>query len=173
MLYIFFGNIGTGKTTLAKLLAKRKNYKLIYFDDVVWQSFKKQIYDKHDNFLLSMEETQKVYDRMHNIAQCFLQQGENVILESMYFKKQREQAIEVAEKMNIVYKIIEITCKEARIKKRLARRKKENLQLPGLKLYKQYKNYLEPEISYHITIDTTNKTVEESYTELIRQLMLA
>lgn len=172
MLLIFFGNIGTGKTSLAKLLAARKKYKLIYFDNIVKQMFV-EIYDKDDNFLLSNDEIQMVYDRMHEEAKKFLNKGENVILESMYFQKQREQAIVMAKKMKMRYKIIEVTCREKVVRQRLIQRKKDEPQSPGFKLYKQYKGYLEPETNHHIIIDTSDKTLEESYIELIKQLKIS
>jgi len=42
MLLVFFGNIGTGKTSLAKKVAEKLGFELIYFDKMVWQVLKKE-----------------------------------------------------------------------------------------------------------------------------------
>ena len=88
-----------------------------------------------------LKEIQTVYDKMHDTALLHLKRGEDVVLESMYFKTQREQAIELTIKTNLPYKIIEIVCTEMEIEKRLAKRKLSKVQLPGLKLYREFKEY--------------------------------
>lgn len=170
MLLIFFGQIGTGKSTIAREIAKKLNYEFINFDNVMWLAVnKKKMYGDNDEFLLSMEETQKVYDSMHVLAKFLLQQGKNVVLESMYFKKQRGEAIQVAKDINHDYKLIEIVCDEEEVKRRVNERKKKDPQTPGFDLYLQYRNLLEKEDSEHIILDTTNKTIEESTKELVNE----
>ena len=173
MLLIFFGNIGTGKSTLAKALAERLNYELVYFDKCVWHSLKKEkIYSDKDEFLLTPEEIQKVYDEMHTIARSLLKKEKNVILESVYFQKQRKEAIQIAEESDVDFRLVEVVCDEKTVEKRLKKRKKENPQTAGFRLYKEYKERFEEEVKPHIVIDTTDKTAEESAQELIERLVL-
>ncbi|MBD3252598.1 AAA family ATPase, partial [Candidatus Pacearchaeota archaeon] len=88
MLLIFFGQIGTGKSTLAREVAKKLSYEFINFDNIMWLAVnKKKMYSDKDDFLLSIEEIQKVYDSMHVIAKFLLQNKRNTVIESMYFKK--------------------------------------------------------------------------------------
>ena len=126
MLIIIYGNLGTGKSTLAKILSEKKGYKLIRFDEVMLL-FKDKVYRTQDNdFLLKKEDVLKVYETMHKLAKETLKQGKNVILESLYLKNQREDAKKIAKETKNEYVIIEVGCDEKEIKKRLAKRKKRS-----------------------------------------------
>jgi len=171
MLLIFFGHIGTGKTSIAKNVAARLGYEAICFDDIVKEIFgEKKIYGGNDNFQLSLEETQKVYDKMHKQAEDKLKVGQGVVLESMYFKKQRDGALDIAKHLSRPYKLIEIICDEDVIQKRLVQRKQQDDQTPGYTLYLKYKNLLESEPESHIIVDTTNKSIEESTQEVMANI---
>ena len=178
MLLILFGKIGTGKSTLSENIANELGFELIRFDDIMWMVFDKdKMYGDNDEFLLSAEEKQKVYDTMHVIAKYFLKQNKSVILESVYFKEQRKQAVNIAKSLNKKYQLIEVVCDEQEIKKRLEKRKIKNAQTPGFNLYLQYNDkHLAPsekEESQHIVIDTTSKTIKESTSELVTLLKRA
>jgi len=126
VLIIIYGNLGTGKSTLAKILSEKKGYKLIRFDEVMLL-FKDKVYRTQDNdFLLKKEDVLKVYETMHKLAKETLKQGKNVILESLYLKNQREDAKKIAKETKNEYVIIEVGCDEKEIKKRLAKRKKRS-----------------------------------------------
>ncbi len=171
MLLIFFGHIGAGKTSIAKQVARILNYEVICFDDIVKSLYDAdKIYGKSDDFLLTLEETQNVYDNMHKIASDALRENQGVILESMYFKKQRDEAIAIAKHYEVPYKLIEITCDEKVIRERLTKRKKQDDKTPGFELYLKYKDMLESEIEPYATIDTTNKSVEETAREVTTNL---
>lgn len=171
MLLIFFGQIGTGKTSVAKEVAKKLDYEFVNFDNIVWSSLdKRKIYSDKDEFLLTLSETQQVYDSMHKKAESFLKGGKGVVLESMYFKKQRDEAIQLANKIKIPYFLIEVVCDEKVIKRRLEKRKKEDLQTAGFELYLQYRDLMEDEDSKHLLVDTSDKTIEEATDEVIEKL---
>lgn len=171
MLLIFFGRIGTGKTSVAEKVAEKLRYEFINWTGTKWSAVnKKKIYDDNDNFLLTTEEIQKVYDAMHEKAKSLLENGKNVVLESMYFKKQRDQAVQLTKDLGIPYILIEAICNEDEIKERLEKRKRENPQSPGFGLYLKYKDAMEKEDSEHITIDTSGKTVEQSAEEVIGKI---
>lgn len=171
MLLIFFGNIGTGKSSVAKKVAEKLNYEFVHFDNIVWLVLNKErVYGENDEFLVTIDETLKVYEIMHVITKFLLQENKNVVLESMYFKKQRDEAVQVAKDMNIPYKLIEVTCDEEEIKSRLEKRKQKDPQTPGFKLYMQFRDMMEKEDSDHITINTSRKSAEESANEVIKNL---
>lgn len=174
MLLIFFGNIGTGKSSVAKKVADELQYEFVHFDNIVWLALDRdKVYGENDEFLISIEETLKVYEIMHVIAKYLLQNKKGVVLESMYFKKQRDEAVQVAKSANVPYQLIEITCSEKEIKDRLEKRKKQDHQTPGFNLYTQFRNMMEGEDSQHITIDTTGKSVKESTNKLLSKLKIA
>lgn len=171
MLLIFFGNIGTGKSTIARKVAEKLGFEFINFDNVMWEAVKKdKMYSENDEFLLTMREIQSVYDYMHEKAKELIKQGKGVVLESMYFKKQRDEASQIAKDLGINYKLIEILCHESEIKKRVEKRKQEYPQTAGFQLYLQYKNFVEKEDSNHFVLDTTNKTPDVAVEELLERI---
>lgn len=170
-LLIFFGHIGTGKTSVAKKVAEILDYQFINFDTYVWKvSDRKEVYGKNDEFLLTFDEIQEVYDEMHTKALNTLNNKSGVVLESMYFQKQRNEAIDLAKKSGVEYVLVEIVCDESVIKQRLEKRKDKDYQTPGYNLYLQYKDLLEDEQSPHIIINTTNSSIEEAAAVVLNQL---
>jgi len=168
---IIFGDIGAGKTSIAVALSKSLGYKLIHFDRFMWSvAGKKQIYGPDDIFLLNQQEIQQIYDTMREKAEESLRNNKNVILESLYYKQQREQAISMLEQSGITYEIIEVKCALENILKRVKIRKKENEQTSGEDLSKQYYGTIEPEERKHITIDTTDKNVSECVEIILNEL---
>jgi len=168
MLIIIYGNLGTGKSSLGKMLSEKKGFELIQFDKEMWK-FKDKIYTKEDDFLLEKKEILKVYENMHKLAKNMLKQSKTVILDSLYLKQQREDAKEIAKQTNNKWIIVEVSCDEKEIRKRLTKRKKEDVKTPGFKLYLEYKNLLEKEPNC-IKINTSSKNIEESYEELIKKI---
>ncbi len=163
MLIIFFGNIGAGKTSLAEAFARLRGFEFICFDHMVSESVEKQmIYSADDEFLLSTGEIEKVYSDMHLKAANLIKQGRSVVLESMYFRKQREDAKSIAKTLNVPYRLVEFVCEEHETLLRLKKRKEQNPQTAGERLYRSYKEYMEPEPEAHVVLDTTGKSLMES-----------
>lgn len=171
MLLVFFGNIGTGKTSVARAVAADLDYEFVCFDDLVWNvTGKDKVYGPHDEFLLSFEETLKVYAEMHRQARDLLADGLSVVLESMYFLQQRNEAIALAQAQGKPWNLVEVVCDEKEVKTRLETRKAEDPQTPGYRLYLQFKDQMEKERRDHIILDTTGKTIEESVSVLCGKL---
>lgn len=136
MLVLLFGDIGAGKTTLAKALADKRGFRVVGFDPLVSSATGREtMYGEDGSFLLSDEEIEHVHAAMRDAAKSFLAAGEHVILESMYFKPQRGQAIALAEEMNVPYHLVEVVCDEAEIKSRITKRFGENSQSAGFSLF--------------------------------------
>lgn len=166
MLLIIYGDIGTGKTTLAKGFAEKYSFDVICFDDLAPRVIQRPIYNADGSFALSPEETQKVYDEMHLQARELLNKGNDVVLESMYFATQRNNAYTLTSDVKLVH----VTCSDDEILARVAKRKIQNPQSPGSELFLAYKGKIGEEQKPHISIDTTGKIVEESMAELARQI---
>ena len=71
-LLVIYGNIGVGKTTLAKRFSEKYQFECICFDDVAPTIFGKKVYGEDGSFLPSYKETQKIYDAMHARAKELL-----------------------------------------------------------------------------------------------------
>jgi len=166
MLIIIFGEIGAGKSTLAKALASKFGFHLIQFDPLVFSvTGKKKMYGDDGAFLLTDEDIERVHEEMRNNAMEFLRAGKKVIAESMYFRKQREAMIARAKKMNIQFHLIEVTCDEKEIHFRIKERLKVNSQSAGVDLFRENMGKLNDEERSHLILDTTGKSVEECVQE--------
>ena len=173
MLIIIFGDIGVGKSTFAKALAEKYNLFLIQFDPLMESvTGRSNMYGEDGEFLLSDKEIEQVHSAMRSSAKELLESGKTVILESMFFKKQREEAIALAEKMAIPYKLIEVRCDEEEIKERIAKRFKNDKQSANISLFLENKGRLGDELRDHIILDTTSKSTEQCMKEVARELNL-
>lgn len=159
MLILVFGNVGVGKTTLAKALAKKLHYELVHFDAIVQDVFPgKKIYGEKDTFNLGYGQIQKTYRCMEVIAAYLLQQKKNVILESVYFKKNREEVVRMAKRLHVPLLLVHVVCSKHIVKKRLHRRKKDNEQSAGYKIHLSYEKRMGDEERNHLVIDTGKMT---------------
>lgn len=156
MLLVIYGNIGVGKTTLAKRFSEKYRFEPICFDDIAPEIFGRDIYGEDGSFLPSYEETQKIYDVMHDRASESLRIGRNVVLESMYFPTQRDQALALAKDSTLV----QIVCDREEVLKRIEERYRNDNQTPGTNLYDIYEGQLEAWATSLITIDTTNIDID-------------
>ena len=78
MIILFAGNVGTGKTTIAREIAKRLKAEFVCFDALM-----PLILDKEDLYYegkakVSLEEIFRVYDAMFDITKHLLSQNKNV-----------------------------------------------------------------------------------------------
>jgi len=169
MLVVIFGEIGVGKSTIATALAAKYNYRLIQFDPLVYSvTGKRNMYGTDGQFLLTDEEIEQVHAVMRDKVKTLLQSGEKVIVESMYFKKQREAVIALAEEMKVPFYLVEVICDEREVIGRIQDRLKKNNQSAGVELFLENKGALKDEARQHLTLDTTSKSIEDCIQEIAR-----
>ena len=173
MLIILFGDIGVGKSTVAGALARTFGFHLIQFDPLVPSvTGKDALYGEDNAFLLSDEEIDLVHAAMRVNAKKLLESSENVILESMFFKKQREKAIALAEDLHIPFHLVEVVCDESEVKSRIKKRMAENRQSAGEELFMENKGQVSDELREHIVLDTTGKSIEKCVQEIAQKIGL-
>lgn len=165
MLVLVCGLPGTGKSTIARNLASRMNAAILRTDSV-----RKELIEKPE---YSDEEKELVYRTTLLIAKYLLSAGKSVIIDGTFYKKSlRARAYEVAEKTGSALEIIECTCPEDVIIKRMKRRKgREALSDADYEVYRKIKEEFEPIERKHVVIDTS-KNLEQNLRELYEKLCL-
>jgi len=97
-LYILCGIPFSGKSVLAKELAKIKNWERIDLDKVKFEIFGDDVKDED----LIQEQWDQVYQKMYKKIQDSLEQGQTVIHDTGNFTKHERQLVrDIAEKLNI------------------------------------------------------------------------
>lgn len=161
MLIVFGGLPGTGKTTLAKSLAKR--YRAVYLRiDTIEQAFR-------SSELLKTDIGPAGYIAAYRLAEENLLLGNTVVGDSVNpLRLTRDSWAQVAENASVPLMEIEVLCSDpAEHRKRVENRKSDiqGLTLPTWQavLERTYENWPEP----HTIIDTAHKSVEDGERELL------
>lgn len=166
LLILVCGLPGTGKSTLAKNLAKKINATVLRTDVIRKELFNRPRYTE--------EEKKLIYDILFLIAKYLLQNKNNVIVDGTFYKKKiREKIYSIGEKTGSDLHIIECTSPEDVIIERMKRRDKrgKNLSDADFQVYKRIKDEFEPITRRHITIDTT-RSVRKTLNLAIRTLQV-
>lgn len=129
VLIITCGLMGTGKSTIAKEVAKLKNLAVLSSDvvrkDLAGISAKEHKYEDYSNGIYSKDFSEKTYQKMFELAEEKLSCGESVLLDACFPKKeQRMKAKETALKHKAKFICLEFACTDDEIKKRLDTRYK-------------------------------------------------
>jgi predicted kinase len=174
-LIIFAGLIGTGKSSLAYILAKRLDIPIISSDIIrkelsgippeehKYEDFEKGIYGK--------EFTDRTYEEMFKRARGFLTSGSSLIIDASFKKRyHRKLAFDIASELGVRFYIIETVCNREEIEKRLNARIKNKESIPfkyitgqasdgRWEIYERQKDDFdamnEIDKNSHITVDTT------------------
>jgi predicted kinase len=162
VLYIFSGLPGTGKSALAKNLAKKLNAVYIRIDTI----------EQGIRDLCNTNVQEEGYRLAYRIAEDNLKIGNSVIADQCNpIALTREEWNNTALKNSCMYINIEILCSdETEHKNRVENRKTkiENLRLPTWE--EVMKREYEPWTEEHIVIDTANKKIEECTCELMDKI---
>lgn len=171
ILIIFAGLIGTGKSTLSKILSKKLDIPIIS-SDIVRKELSgispiEHRYEDFEKGIYSKEWTDKTYKEIFKKAEEFLMKGSSVIIDGSFKKKnQRKLILDLAVEMGIRFFIIETICKDEEIRKRLTKRLKNEKQASDgrLEIYDKQKKdfdvidapeFVSRDRDSHIIVDTT------------------
>jgi predicted kinase len=167
------GLMGTGKTTLAKSVA-RKTGDVMISSDVVRKQLAgiPQTERKYDGFqsgIYSLEFTRKTYDTMFGMAFRLLANGQNVIIDASFKKRdERLTARQMAAKADADFVMIECVLNDEEIKRRLVKRSASGTSVSDGRLEilgeqkADFDRIGELESSNHIVIDTTHLADESA-----------
>jgi predicted kinase len=198
LLIIFAGLIGTGKSSLAYILAKRLDIPIISSDIIrkelsgippeehKYEDFEKGIYGK--------EFTDRTYEEMFKRARGFLTSGSSLIIDASFKKRyHRKLAFDMASELGVRFYIIETVCNSEEIEKRLNARIRNKELIPfkacpdmplirditgqasdgRWEIYKRQKDDFdainEIDKNSHITVDTT-ESIDTCIEKIIESL---
>jgi len=152
MLVIVCGLQGSGKTTVAKRIAKRLKAKLLRTDVIRKKIAKKPKYTDR--------EKQKIYANMFSMATILLKSDKNVVLDATFAKRtNRLRAKNIAKQAKTNFKIIKVIATESVIKKRLGKRSKDASEAK-ISTYLKHKRLFEPIKEPH-TVINNSETISE------------
>ena len=165
VLYVFFGMIATGKSTLASAWARHKHLQY-YNSDLVRKELAginpaKSQRDTIDTGIYTKEFSQKTYKALLGKAETQLQQGDSVILDASYqYASDRQNVRDLAKNLHCQVYFIFCQCSEIEMKLRMSKREQDPAAVSDgrWEIYLKQKQRFEPpdELadSELITIDT-------------------
>lgn len=167
-LIITSGLTGTGKSRLAASLAQDLDASLFQSDrirkEMTGIPLEEHQYEALGQGIYSEEISRKTYEALRFKAEQELKDGRSVILDATFLKQgERDKARDLAERMEIPFFVIEVTCAEDEVRERLFQRmrQKEEPSDGRWEIYLGQKMTQDPirgiPSDTHYLIDTTQK----------------
>jgi predicted kinase len=152
-LYIVCGQVGAGKTTVAKKLSRQLKCPLASVDTTIQSLFPQPSFLGKDQ-PPSRKELAACYNAFAWLASYLLKNKVSIIIDGAFaLRSQRKQLIDVAKKQSVKYYILQIHCPDDILKIRTEKRFKEGRGV-GFKAHLKIKKIYEPLMEQHYTIDT-------------------
>jgi aminoglycoside phosphotransferase family enzyme/predicted kinase len=168
LLILIAGLSGTGKSTVARKIAVDYHTTLINTDIVRKEAARIDPYERHhDQYITGLYDPKKIdetYEQVMQRASMFLKKGDNVVLDATFQKKKyREMAHHIAGKHHATMVIVQCTCPDVVVKKRLADRlKKKSVSDGRWEIYLVQKKTFEPFTpdEHSLTMDASDESYE-------------
>lgn len=127
LLILFSGLMGTGKSTLAEALSKETGFPVISSDitrkKLAGVASGERHFEQFDDGIYSPESTGATYGELFSAAREHLQQGQPIILDASFKKREMRKAlIDIARENTAEIYVIECVLDEAETKRRLDKR---------------------------------------------------
>jgi predicted kinase len=120
------GNIGTGKSTLAREIKRQTGYVLLQSDRIRKKLAGVPLFKKAPQKFYAPAFTQKTYKRLLEQAEAFASKGKGVILDATWgTKKYRSWLMKMVKKNDLDYWFIEAIAPEKEIIRRLKTRRRD------------------------------------------------
>jgi hypothetical protein len=154
MLIVVYGLPGTGKSTIANIIAKKVNGIVLNTDVIRKKLFLRPTYERWEKTL--------VYKVMYLLTDYLLKTKSNCILDAVFTKElHKKVAKELAENNKTSIYFIECICDESVIRQRMERRaKSKGISDANFDVYLELKKEREPTRMKHFILDTTDDIAE-------------
>ena len=151
VLYVFFGMIASGKSTLSQAWAWHKQLRC-YNSDWVRKELAninptESQHETIDTGIYTREFSQKTYETLLDRAGARLQRGDSVILDASYqYVRDRQDVKDLAENLNSQVYFILCQCSEVEMKRRMDEREQDPAAVSDgrWEIYLQQKKRFEP-----------------------------
>ena len=151
VLYVFFGMIATGKSTLAQAWARHKQLRS-YNSDLVRKEMAginpaESRHQTIDTGIYSRKFSQKTYNALLEKAETHLQRGESIILDASYqYARDRQELRGLAKNLNCPVYFILCQCSEIEMKRRMEKRAQDPAAISDgrWEIYLKQKKRFEP-----------------------------
>lgn len=176
-LFITAGLIGTGKTTVASLLARRIGAQVISSDAVRKElaqiSAQEHRYEAYESGIYSAQFSRRTYEEIFRRAAALLEEGHSVIIDASFRKiVERQQALKLAATARANLLVLECVAPDEIVKEWLRQRQQEGTAISDgrLDIFDDLKRGTEPvtEVppNQHLVVDTSG-----SLEDAIRQIL--
>lgn len=182
VLIITSGLTGCGKSFVAKLIKKYLKNSILIKSDIIRKKIYglpplKKVIVPYGTGIYSKEKSEVVYEKILEIADSYLKNNKNVIIDASFLKKEwREKAKRVAFKNNAKFYIIAPFCDEEKTKERLLKRKRDVSDGRWEIYLKQKENYdkideNEKEYTFFVDNNKSKKMVEEDLKKILNNFV--
>ena len=181
-LIITVGLTGTGKSTLANLLARRLGLTVISSDimrkKLASIPLTEHRFEEMESGIYSASFSRMTYEKLFSEAREILSQGDPVILDASFIRgEDREKALRLAEEVQAEFAVVECILDEATVRQRLEQRLKEAAVSDGRpEVYELQKRNFQPVTEVpparHYVIDTAQPLTEQ-VTRIVESMQTA
>ncbi|HBI16703.1 MAG TPA: hypothetical protein DDY52_00895 [Candidatus Moranbacteria bacterium] len=158
MLILVCGYIGVGKSTVAQRIAQKIDGTILRTDEI-----RSGIYPNPTH---SREEIQHVYELFFEELKKLLREDKNVVLDATFhLKENREKIINIAEKLKVDLKIVEVRCDSNEETRKRIENRNDGVSKTDYQQYLKHKAEFE-EIDEEKIIINNNTELKNAYDQI-------
>ena len=152
MLAVVCGLPGAGKTTVSEAVADRLDATRLRTDVV-----RKDVLDDPD---YTPEETRQVYGALLDRARATIERDGNVVLDGTFkYARQRADARELAERVEVPFRLVKVECRASVVKQRIEAREGDESDA-DFEVHQLHREQFEPIAGEYVVVDNSGSLAE-------------